>query len=341
MIRSAVLAVALLTCACSTPGRPNAATPSRVATPPRVVIDEQAWMAIAPNGRILATPHWRLYTTAPPLGVIDRSLPALLESALATYTTRHADLPRPNRAMEMFVLASRPQWARLTRRLAPEDAPQLLRIDRGGYTVNARSVLFDIGPRDTLALATHEGWHLYTQSVFADPLPLWLEEGVAVSMEGMRTDPDTGRPRLNAWANVERFDQLRVAEATGSLLSLSQVLDSSPAGLLHARGSADTALTWYAQTWALVHFLREHADGRHRAALATLLQDAAEGRLSQRLGNRALAVRNGRAVFAAYFDDDLVRADQAYRAFIRELVRTGAKDRIVAGRSPIRERSLQ
>lgn len=339
MIRATLLTAATLTITSCAAPPPDPLSylppPNNAPTLERPVIDEEPWTLIADSGRRITTPSWRLYTTAPPLSAIDDRLPALLEAALSEYTSRDADLPMPSEPLDVYVLRSRTQWAALTQRLTPEHADRLLRIQRGGYTLDRKSVLFDIGARDTLALAVHEGWHLYTQSTFRDPLPLWLEEGLAVSMEGARTDAVRGRPVLNAWANVERFDQLRAAAATGALLSLTELLQSSPARLVQAHASTDTALTWYAQTWALVQLLREHDAARYRPALRRLLNDAQSGRLRQRLGGRTLArVTSGPAVFASYFGDPAV-LETEYRAFIERMTGVGAKDAIVAGRSPL------
>lgn len=311
----------------------------------RPVLAEEPWTAIDPAGRRITTPAWSIATTVPTLSAIDRDLPAFLEAALAEYRTRDAALPPPPRRLDLVILATRPQWARFTSQHHPDQAPALLRIERGGYTIANQSVLYDIGPRDTLALAAHEGWHLYTRAAFAEPLPLWLEEGLAATMEGARTDTVTGRPLPSPWANVERFDELRDAVASGRVLTLPDLLASGPVDILHRSATADDALTWYAQAWALILFLREHDAGRYRRALRDILTDAAAGRLTQSIPARlgapddrrasALTSRNGPAVFLAYINKDLDAANNDYQRFLHAITRPGAKDRIVAGRSPL------
>ena len=83
--------------------------------------------------------------TASLSGGLDRRTQRLRDLARA--------LPRPDALLEMYVAANRPQWATLTTRLMRERAPEFLRIDRGGFTARGTAVLFDIGGRDTLALA--------------------------------------------------------------------------------------------------------------------------------------------------------------------------------------------
>ena len=166
----------------------------------------------------------------------------------------------------------------------------------------------------------------------ADALPTWLEEGVATFMEGSRWDRDA--PIFLPWANIERYDQLRRASAQGWLAPLDELLGASPPETL---GRVDEAgVTYYAQVWALVHFLNEGANERYRAGLRELLADSAEGRvgavLRARLG--AGAPRDGRAVFAAYFNPDLDEAAEQYAVFVDTLAGAGARDAVAAGLSP-------
>jgi hypothetical protein len=75
------------------------------------------------------------------------------------------------------------------------DAEVYLKIQRGGFAASGRAILYDIGPRDTFAIAAHEGWHQYTQKSFRAPLTVSFEEGLATYMEGFRwSDDDRTRP---------------------------------------------------------------------------------------------------------------------------------------------------
>jgi hypothetical protein len=139
----------------------------------------------------------------------------------------------------------------------------------------------------------------------------------------------------------ERFAQLRTAAAGGRLKSVRELIETSPQRLIQEPG--DAAVTYYAQLWALVHFLREGDGGTYRPALQRLLTDAQAGRLSQSvagalsMNERAglLARRQGIAVFRAYFDRDPDAFDRRYQAFVQQLVRSGARDAISQGRSPL------
>ena len=348
MSRVFLLAALLLLPACasspptrdSSPGPPPGVVSSAARTDP--VVGVEPWTFSGRVGQAMTTPTYRIFTTQRGTPLADR-LPGFMEAALAHYPAALGPLPPPRRRLDVYVLSSRAEWARLTRDLLGEDrAARYLHIERGGFADDARAVLFDIGLHDTLSIAVHEGWHQYTQSAFAEPLPAWLDEGLATLMEGFRWEaqrPD--RPVFLPWANVERFDHLRAAWARGQTVPLATLLESRPEDLI--RASSDGTLTYYAQVWALAHFLNEGDGARYRDALRRLLLDAADGRLrravqahlGQRAARSAVMRRTGPEVFVTYFDDDLEAASRRYDAFVERLVATGSKDRIIAGRSPI------
>ncbi|MCW5776819.1 MAG: hypothetical protein KIS87_10300 [Phycisphaeraceae bacterium] len=345
MIRAIPLALLLLLPACASSPSPRADTSPGVvssAAAASPVLSVEPWTFSGRVGQAISTPSYRIFTTQRDTPLADR-LPGFMEASLANYTAALAPLPPPRRRLDTYVLSNRAEWARLTRDLLGEErAARYLHIERGGFSDDTRAVLFNIGLHDTLAIAAHEGWHQYTQSAFAEPLPAWLDEGLAVWMEGFRWDaqrPD--RPIFLPWANVERFDHLRAAWARGQTVPLATLLESRPEDLI--RASSDGTLTYYSQVWALAHFLNEGDEGRYRDPLRRLLLDAAEGRmrravqahLGQRAARSAVMRRTGPEVFMTYFDDDLDAASRRYAAFIDRLVATGAKDRIIAGQSPL------
>lgn len=331
--------------ACAGSGPARSAESSAAASPAALSSDvvpltdihsEEPWRFAGADGAIIRTAHYRIYTTASH-ALQDRA-PAFLEYALAHYRSALGPLPLPAVRLDTYLLANRGQWAGLTRQLMGEQAETLLKIPRGGYAARGVGVFFDIGLYDTLAIAAHEGWHQYTQRAFREPLPVWLEEGVAVYMEGHRWDGPV--PRFYPWANLQRFDQLRKAHRAGTLAPLSKLLEGKPQDFLG--GEEELILNYYAQLWALTHFLAEGADGRYAEQVRTLLADAAAGRLSATVGRssgggaaRALASRVGPAVFLAYFNSDLETADREYASFLDRLVETGARDAIARGLSPL------
>ncbi|MCC6678505.1 MAG: hypothetical protein IT436_15325 [Phycisphaerales bacterium] len=308
---------------------------------PARVISTEAWTFGREEGRVIRTDSYRLFTTENE-SILTSRMPTFMEQALDAYTSSLGGLPRPPVPLDTYLMANRPQWARLTQSLMGQQSDIYLKIQRGGFTAQGRAVLYDIGTHDTFSLVAHEGWHQYTQRTFRQPLPTWLEEGIAAYMEGFRWDPDFPEyPNFRGWANIERFDQLRKAAQENRLVGLDVLLSQAPQELLSQGG--DGALTFYAQAWAAVHFLREGEGGKYREGLERLLRDAADGTVADRLtaelgvaaGRSYLMRRRGPELFRVYFNKDMSAASKEFEQFCRRAVSVGAKEKIVAGRSPV------
>lgn len=333
-----VLVLALLIVACArAPGPVSFGAASGLVEATPGVISDEPWSFGETKGQVVRTEHYRIYTTEKNAVIRDRMID-FVEYALAHYRRALAPLPAPPQRLDTYLMDNRPQWERLTHRLMGEQARELTRIQRGGYASGGVGVYYDLGLFDTLAIAAHEGWHQYTQRTFRDPLPVWLEEGVAVYMEGHRWSG--GIPAFVPWANLERYDQLRKAAGAGTLIPLARVLDSRPQDFL---GNGDSSLLdFYAQVWALTHFLASAEGGKYAPALRSLLGDCVSGgqrktitsKLSERAAVSALATRSGPTVFLAYFNNDLDEASREYDSFIRRLIAPGGRDLIVAGKAP-------
>ncbi len=303
-----------------------------------VVESVEPWTFDSATGSIIRTRHYRIFTTEQDPALTDR-MPDFCERALDHYRSTLGPLPAPPVRLDTYLMDNRPQWTRVTQRLTGQQDSAQLQIRRGGFATRGVGVFYDIGLYDTMAIAAHEGWHQYTQRTFREPLPAWLEEGVATFMEGHRWDGAT--PLFLPWANVERYDRLRQAHAEGGLLPLAVLSTTTPQELMSRRSGAE--LTYYAQVWALVHFLNEGDGGRWRTGLRLLLADAAAGRLrialaaeiGARGAHEAVASRSGAALLEAYLGEEAPSLDASYRAFVERVVRQGGRDSIVRGRSPL------
>ncbi|MBX3381923.1 MAG: hypothetical protein KF864_00275 [Phycisphaeraceae bacterium] len=307
-----------------------------------LVMHAQPWTLEGPDGKLITTNAYRLYTTSTKSFIVD-NLPPFLESALAHYTSVLGHLPLPTEPLEVYVMDTRPQWERMTQRFMGEQAHIYLRIQKGGFTSNGRAILYDIGRRDTFAITAHEAWHVYTQRTFKNPLPVWLEEGLATYMEGFRWDTQSEeRPRFLPWANFERFDQLRWGVRAGRLMPLDTLVQSTPQQLIS--DDLNSALFYYAQVWGIVHFLAEGADGKYRAPLFELISDAAHGRLVPRIqrehGGRAasayLTRKRGVDLFSMYFGVSATAMEAEYQAFVQHITTTGTRQHIWQGLSPLK-----
>ncbi len=309
-------------------------------------VTQEAWTFDETPGKLYHTPSYSIYTTLPGGMLVDRA-PLFLEHALANYTSAIAGLPKPTRTMETYLLSTKPQWQKLTRQLLGNEAEPFLRIERGGFSHRGRGVFFDIGPRDTFVIAAHEGWHQYVQTTFRDTLPVWLDEGVATVMEGFKWDrTDVTTPNFMPWANLERWQTLQWASQRGQLMPLKTLLRTTPQELITdpANGGGDWApLTYYAQVWALVQFLREAEGGKYALGLREMLSDAAGGRMGRRVESelgRASADafrlrRDGAVVFAAYVGQDLPALEAEYTVFVTRVAARGNRPKIAAGKSPL------
>lgn len=302
------------------------------------VIEREAWQFGDASGEIIRTRNYRIYTTESNRVLADRLI-GFTEHALAHYRTAIITLPEPPQRLDTYLMDTRGQYEALTRRLLPDQADTILKIARGGFASRGIGVYYDIGLYDTLAIAGHEGWHQYIQRTFANPLPVYLDEGLATFMEGHSwiTGPRVSTPIFRPWGNIERYDQLRSAVVNGRTVSLHALANNRPQELIETVG--DGTLDYYAQVWALTHFLNSP---EHRASLGLLLQDASTGKLRSRLVDRygrreataLLTRRIGSEILQLYFMEDLDELDRQYQKFMAELAAVGSRDAIAAGRSP-------
>ncbi|MHC4108533.1 MAG: gluzincin family metallopeptidase [Planctomycetota bacterium] len=289
-----------------------------------VDVTHRPWRFEGDRGSLLKTPHYRIYTTVPDAKVLDR-VGRFYEQALVHYRTALTSLPEPTSPLETYLFSDRHQWREKTRQMLPEQAKTFLTLGRGGLTTRGVSVLYDIGPRgtfrDTFAIAAHEGWHQYTQRVFKQHLPIWLEEGIATYMEGYRESMET--LRFQPWDNPERRRTLWKAVRRDQLIPLHDLLSRSPQSFLDE--GKDELLTYYAQVWALTHFLIEGEGGRYRGRLTRLLLDACHGRL-QLPPQSASGTDSGggaEAIIREYFQREPAAFRREYQRFIGQVTRHG------------------
>ncbi len=305
-------------------------TSDAVRTRPEHNVTRSSWKFGDATGTLITTPNYQLYTTVDSATFLER-LPVFYELALEHYTTALGDLPKPDRKLDTFLFLTRRQWQTKTQEMLPDQAEMFAGLGRGGFTTRGTSVLYYIDrygyPRDTFAIAAHEGWHQYTQLTFKHQLPIWLEEGISTYMEGYRREPNNDDlPVFDPKNNDERRYTLREALWREDLIPLDQLLSRPPQQFLTA--SKDQLLTYYAQVWALTRYLAEGEDGRYREALQQVVRDAAEGNYVGRMaaspyaGSRRRGVsqaRIGPAVVQEYFNADLAEFEAGYLAFAQQL----------------------
>lgn len=290
----------------------------------RTQVVRQDWPSDYPNGAVLQTPHYRIHTTVSNPAVL-KMLPGFLEQAHGQYVAFTGISPRGQRVGDVYLMADRQQWAAVTRKVVRDRPNSYMSIEAGGYCYRGVSVFWDIGYARTLPVAAHEGLHQFFMFHLRDALPMWLEEGLCVMMESYRVDA-TGNVAFDPDRRDAHADELRTA-LRQHWRPLRQLL-SMDAGEAIA-GTNQEAVSYYAQLWALAHYLRSRPE--YRAGLERMLADAQAGRVKKELGvgffegfslmsdgrryNQALSER----FFRHYITTDLDGFERAYTQHARRL----------------------
>ena len=299
-------------------------TPTEALRPAPAVVDPGwteagTWKFLNHTGRRIATEHFEIRTTVTDPRIIN-ALPDLLESSLDDVQTLTPGLQLPDEPFITYLLADKRQWRNAVRIVVPGMAEQLHNLGRGGFTIRSVAVLYDIDPpgrcRDTLALASHEAWHQVTQRVFKEHLPVWLEEGLATRMEGLRITASGVEPDPS-W-NPERWRRLRMLVYRDRLQPLREFMRDDPYAALE-RGR-ESLLDYYAQAWALATFLLE-ADPATRAGVGRLLADASAGTMSSRLRDAPRGLSRNEQVLVTWIEPDIDALDIRFSSWARQHIR--------------------
>ncbi|MCD6364902.1 MAG: hypothetical protein J7M14_03415 [Planctomycetes bacterium] len=311
------------------PGCRAAVEGEPIARPLQTTMRKQPWQYPHGIGVLITTDHYHIYTSVTDSRLLNR-LPGFLEAAYEHYLFLSNLSPACPQAgakrMDVYMLASRQEWANLTRWIVGAHAPHLS-IGAGGYSHKGVGVYWDLRRRATFSIAAHEGFHQFFYHRMRHGLPMWLEEGLCVTAEGFHMRPDSVvfEPRHNP----ARFGALRTAIIQDRWIPVDKLLGMDAGDVITE--TTEGALSWYGQLWALALFLRSSEE--YKGGLQRLLAAAEAGefhralnvpkaaleRLQQRgrLYNRVIS----RKVFEYYITDDLVTFEQRYRHFARKLAK--------------------
>ena len=294
-----------------------------------IPVKSEPWTGRDFSGRRLLSRHYSIYTTSASPEIVG-CLPGFMEAAYQNYL-RLTGLPdRPlKKPMEVYMMATRVEWAALTRSVWGDRADVPLSIQAGGYCRQGVCVFWDMGGSAALSVASHEGLHQFFARRLRHSLPVWLEEGLCVLAEGYQLDGQSVRftPRRNA----SRFRALRNAIVHDRWIPLAKLLPMDAGEAIRQLQFPEYVVGYYGQVWALAAFLR--SDPRYGRELSRLLNDAEAGRLHAalkmplktylRLRGRGAAYNRAVSVplFRHYFNDDLTGFEQRYKAFARKLVK--------------------
>lgn len=282
------------------------------------------------QGLCIQTRHYRIYTTlADPLML--RQVPGFVESAYQAYCSQLPDAVDDSIVCDTYLFADRQQWEQFTRGFTGADAEVYLQIKEGAYALRGVCVAYDIGRKQTFSVLGHEGWHQFTERHFRYRLPSWLDEGVATLFETCRYEG--GRFVFEPQKNLMRLGNLKEARQAGRVLRLQELIEINPGQTLDGRaGGESSALTFYAQAYALVRFLREEDYGRHLANYQKMLLGGLRGtwpiapELTRFAADRSRPLTVGwnavtsPILFQMYIGKDLPSIEQQYNGFCSEIV---------------------
>lgn len=292
----------------------------RFVAPETVQYVIEPWEYRGTEGRRVLTDHYEIHTTLRDARLIE-SLPQALEASYA-YFQHLVPAPAPQERMPVYVFAGRSDWVLFTRTNFPQKASLLTRIRNGGYTEGSTAVIEYVAHQVTATIMTHEALHQYLHHCVRRRVPAWLNEGLAVLVEGQRWDAG-GLRNFDPWFNPARRNPLADVLLRDEQLPLGELLRIN-AG--HVVGGPSRGVSaYYGQVWALMLFLREGEGGKYAAGLDRLLHALANEDIRMHMRAAALTsakgeLDDGTALFAAFISDEIEAVDEEYVRFMRKRI---------------------
>jgi len=270
------------------------------------------------SGHIVETEHYLIYTTVSD-SMFDRGCAELAEAQYRRFAKDVA--VHPEGKMKVYVFANRGQWEAYTQVAMGPRAKDYLRIRDGGYSANETSVLYYLRRYPTLAVLAHELFHQYLDCAGDEPVPAWLNEGMACYYEAHEWNGT--KPVFTPKNNTFRRETLGEAYQTEQLYPLTEIL-ATHAGEV-SKGSSMKVGTYYAQVWALVLFLRDGAGGKYAEGFKLLLAEMGTGALKTRVNAYAAASAGqrmsfGEVVFRQYITEDFETFEAEFGQFVKDLL---------------------
>ena len=286
----------------------------------------QPWQNQYAPGIVMITDHYEIRTTLlDPLML--RQVPAFMESAYDAYQSQFPEPIETQTRFVTYLFADRSQWEDFTKSFAAPNTDMYLKIRKGAYYLNGASVAYNIGRTRTFAALAHEGWHQFNSRHFAYRLPSWLDEGIATLFEASQYS--NGALVFQPDRNLGRLQSLKKAIQQRKMLPVAELIRLNPGQLVD---DTDAVKAFYAQSYALVRFLREDDYGKRLARYHNLLLGGLRGNwpLDARTA-RIAADRNiplttayninvSPKLFALYIGGNLEQIDNEYNAFCQKNV---------------------
>jgi hypothetical protein len=297
-------------------------------TPMTTAVERDTWNSPVGPGEVLQSKNYRIFLRSRS-NMLSECLPGFMEAANAHYLeltglSANSGVGR----MDLYVLGSRDEWVHLTKHRLGTRSKVYLKLEAGGYMVDGVCVLWDLNRvTATFSVAKHEGLHQFLYHRLKDRIPMWLEEGLCATAEGMTVEQK--RVRFTPADNPSRYTSLRRVLNRGYWISLPDLLPMDAGDAIGDHQGKATG--YYAQVWSLVLFIRDHAD--YREGLQQMLNDAAAGTMVDQIGipSSELPPGQGRAfnrmisvpAFRHYITDDLEAFEKEWLAYAKKLAGLG------------------
>jgi hypothetical protein len=335
MLSLAVITLFIGGCQSSDSLSASSSKPQPPATTQRLVDDLQklpavefvdTWQSEFGNGLLITTAHYEIRTTLKDPLMLDR-LPGFVEAAYQGYQSQlPSPIPTQNK-FSIYLFADRTQWEDFTKTFTGEMAPMYMKIKAGAYYLNGACVAYNIGTSRTFSVIGHEGWHQFDSRHFRYRLPSWLDEGIATLFEaGVPTDSTF---RFDPAKNLNRLGALKLTIAKNKMIPIEQLIALNPGEVIVEND--DAVMAFYAQSYALVRFLREDNYGRRLGRFHQMLLGAVNGTWAIEESAKTMAAdRNipldtywnryiAAKIFENYITPDITPIQKEYNAFCNKI----------------------
>lgn len=205
------------------------------------------------------TPCYRIHGDAPEHVIQEAAL--RLEKMADVYRTGAAGASdQPDGRLPVFLLLDERDF------LAAGGTRDSAGLYRGGVLI----ALAEPGQEAQIwRVLQHEGFHQFAERAFPEPLPIWLNEGLA---EYFGQSAFTGDGFVSGLVPDWRLKRVREDLAGGRFLPLRRLLELSPVGWERL-----FALRNYDQAWTLVYFLLHGEEGRYAEGFLRFVADVGSG----------------------------------------------------------------
>ncbi|OXU14361.1 hypothetical protein [Sedimentisphaera salicampi] len=294
----------------------------------------QLWEnAFAEGGIVITTEHYAVHSTLKDF-LLTRRIPLFLETLHSRFQEVSGISTVSRRPSDVYLFAEREQWELFTEGFTAEYWPYFKNIKNGAFYHNGVCAAYNLGLNKTLSLLAHECWHQFSRRHFRYQLPAWIDEGMAMSFEGVRfTD---GGFDFNPKYNKLRIQGLSKAAADNYEISFTELLKINPTSLFKEPNPERTN-AYYSKLYSFIRFLREYDKENYASKLFSLIQDGAEGKwdISRNILvnledrnvtlNTAVNRKAGVAVFEEYFGSNYEKMEKQYQTFSYSLITKGGK----------------